>query len=466
MAEYSGITLWRGSEDIMKYIKNVYPQTIFHSFTLSNEEKHVVASKLYHPHNISMTDSRVNNSRPLVCAIIKLDNPDIKIITRKEWIDFPLNIEMIKFKEELREKWSWKLIHTTDNLNEFNTLCETFGITDYPNNQCYVHIDKLKGIIWLDLKKSHMIRPIEETYHYQYLLNNKSHYINYVTNIDTHHTTQEFDNLIDVFNKKYIDDNISNIIIRGWYSPEENTYHIYDGLHRASIYKYIGIKYIKLEIETKPTKRDKNREYLHEHHYAFTWFTKILDKNNLRYMIIRGFKKLPMTPDTDLDIVCHHDDMNQVLKYADEFFDPLKKKIVKKDMNGVEAAYYPYLTRGVANKNINNEYFRIDLHNNFFFFYRIPILLNNDYVEHAFANCRKHHIYCIPSIEDELLLILLRVTYDLKSLRDKHKNMIIDLGSRVNSQAFQKSISFMNDSDQEYMFKRMKRLKIDELLPF
>ena len=47
--------------------------------------------------------------------------------------------------------------------------------------------------------------------------------------------------------------------------------------------------------------------YIHDHFFDFEKTMMELNDNNIRYTIIRGYKKLPITPDSDLDIVCHPD---------------------------------------------------------------------------------------------------------------------------------------------------------------
>ena len=37
-----------------------------------------------------------------------------------------------------------------------------------------------------------------------------------------------------------------------------------------------------------------------------------LNRNNIRYVISRGFKNLPQSPDTDIDLVCHPHDYQKL----------------------------------------------------------------------------------------------------------------------------------------------------------
>ena len=42
-------------------------------------------------------------------------------------------------------------------------------------------------------------------------------------------------------------------------------------------------------------------------------FFNFLNDENIRYVVIRGFLKLPITADTDLDIIVHPDDFERCL---------------------------------------------------------------------------------------------------------------------------------------------------------
>ena len=52
--------------------------------------------------------------------------------------------------------------------------------------------------------------------------------------------------------------------------------------------------------------------YVHDHANDFQMTIDELNINNIRYVIFRGFKNLPQSPDTDIDLVCHPHDYQKL----------------------------------------------------------------------------------------------------------------------------------------------------------
>ena len=92
-------------------------------------------------------------------------------------------------------------------------------------------------------------------------------------------------------------------------------------------------------------------------------FFNFLNDENIRYVVIRGFLKLPITADTDLDIIVHPDDFEKCLSGM-----KINKKNKCFSINLItKCIYQPCLTIGDYDNNMSNGCFRIDLYNNIFF---------------------------------------------------------------------------------------------------
>tara|TARA_Y100001938_G_scaffold148191_1_gene231227 strand:+ start:8730 stop:9377 length:648 start_codon:yes stop_codon:yes gene_type:complete len=171
------------------------------------------------------------------------------------------------------------------------------------------------------------------------------------------------------------------------------------------------------------------------HQDKFFDFIDDLNKNNIKYYFLRGFTKLPHKPDTDIDLVCHMSDW--------DFFN----KIAENHLSGegfqnfgfaeyCDMRYHPFFTPGPTDHSIPNGRFRIDsyncLHmsspmNNFRTYWTLPYKFG-EYVFEKRIKVPYETPYYIPSVECEILLLVLRNILDFQgSWKAKHINRIRDL---------------------------------------
>jgi hypothetical protein len=181
-----------------------------------------------------------------------------------------------------------------------------------------------------------------------------------------------------------------------------------------------------------------------------------LERNNVRYVIIRGFKTLPITPDSDLDIVCHPQDLN---KLKDIMLKTLHLMNTKKIQMGVENVnYIQFKTSSIRNKSIKNTYFHIDVYDNIFFFYKKKICLSN-ILPKLFDNRLKYmNKYHIPTPEFEYFLLIMRICFDLTILRDKHKNRLIELIPDVKNE--NNLFNYLNDMETKHLMSKIHHLSV------
>lgn len=156
-------------------------------------------------------------------------------------------------------------------------------------------------------------------------------------------------------------------------------------------------------------------------------FDKLIDflnENKIKYVIQRGFQKLPIKPYTDIDMVIHSSDFDKMVTFFNNskyFRNEPKTKLV---INNIKCIYYPYFT---YLKNSEDKFFRIDLYNHFFFHYGAnKIALNSMIEDSIFNNLIKYkQKYTITNNIWEYYLLLFRCVYDKGGkLKQKHKNRI------------------------------------------
>lgn len=127
--------------------------------------------------------------------------------------------------------------------NDSQNIFKLFNLKKYYSYTKFINLKKLRGIIWINkLGKDKKILKLGETPHYKYLNEDKEPYINY-TNVDTKHSANKYDKLIEKIDKKYILENINYITIE--VRLKENKFVICGGLHRACIYLKYKINYIR-----------------------------------------------------------------------------------------------------------------------------------------------------------------------------------------------------------------------------
>lgn len=452
--EFVPIILWRNDKGLYDIIKNEFNIVDTFSFTFSDYELKEKLKELYYPHQIKENDPRIR-SESIKILILKITDPIYKISSRKEHKNKPLNRTIIEFKEKTRKKYNCYFFHSSDLLNESQHVYRVFHIKKYITNELFINIDDLRGVIWLSrlnrVPYKYCLKNIVETPHYLYLNQKKEYYEKYVNEIDYSHSTTKYNSLITSTDSDKI--NVNNIIIPVSYHSDINKYVIVDGLHRACIYLNNGINYIKCKLTNENQFNPKNR-YAHEHYFDFEKTMIDLEENNIRYVIIRGFKKLPITPDTDLDIVCHPEDLDKAKDIMLKKLHLMKSKIIQIGSETVN--YIQFKTKSIPNNLIKNTYFHIDIYDNIFFFYKEKICISKLLCK-LFDNRIKYMTkFYIPTPEFEYFLLIIRVCFDLGILRDKHKNRLIELIPNVKDENH--LFNYLNDMEKKHLI-----LKINEL---
>tara|TARA_B100001093_G_scaffold509893_2_gene574779 strand:- start:355 stop:1272 length:918 start_codon:yes stop_codon:yes gene_type:complete len=287
-----------------------------------------------------------------------------------------------------------------------------------------------------------MIQKINETPHYKYANRDKTEYIKYVHDIDKERSFEKFDQMI-----KTVPESLSSLPpILLCRDLDGTTLKIWDGLHRASILLASGHLYVKGYEKSEGECRNCNNAksiYVHDHDADFQMTIDELNSNNIRYVITRGFKNLPQSPDTDIDLVCHPDDYQKL----DSIF--LKRLALKHSkkliIGGTECKYIQYKTTKTPRRDIANTYFHVDVYDHCYTWYIKKVLMSFGFLDELFSKRIKRDFYFIPCAEHEIFLLLLRMVLECKVVKRKHKERVSELLPSVNRENIIKMFSEIKD---------------------
>tara|TARA_Y100001938_G_C8043784_1_gene407649 strand:+ start:58 stop:750 length:693 start_codon:yes stop_codon:yes gene_type:complete len=164
------------------------------------------------------------------------------------------------------------------------------------------------------------------------------------------------------------------------------------------------------------------------HSKQFFDFLDALDAADVRYVIIRGFGRLPKTPDTDIDLLYHIDDHDKYISLARE---NLEEFI---NANGsewqsfgsgewCEMLYSPCKTTGDPDPEVENGCFRIDSYNSLYFktpyynfstYWTVSKEFNDLVISKRVKVDKDYGSYYIPESESEIALLVARNVLDNK----------------------------------------------------
>ena len=99
IVEYAPLTCWIENKLVFDLIKKTFDVVDEVDLNLTLEEKYKKISELYLPHTIKKTDHRVTSPDKIKVFIIKLTNPNIKVMSRLEHKNKPIYIDLVAFKK-------------------------------------------------------------------------------------------------------------------------------------------------------------------------------------------------------------------------------------------------------------------------------------------------------------------------------------------------------------------------------
>lgn len=189
----------------------------------------------------------------------------VKVINKKPNIQHHFNgifrtyycSKIMNMKLNIRKKYQKNseehIIHSTDTFHDYiavNNVIDDNELSNFGNfkkkmklNLSDLYCTQIYGSTF---KNKYKILPLYESYQFKYLRNKDLNYEKYIekfsgTSIRYYHSVQKFNELLLSIKKS--NKLKQNIIVKKRF----NKYVILDGLHRASIYLYLGKKYIEAD---------------------------------------------------------------------------------------------------------------------------------------------------------------------------------------------------------------------------
>lgn len=207
----------------------------------------------------------------------------------------------------------------------------------------------------------------------------------------------------------------------------------------------------------------KTQNILITHNDCYNYILDSFNKNNIKFVIIRGFKYLPLKPDTDLDIVIHPESYNNFI----EIYSKLKKHNLitvgtpEKYIENNNVVLYTPLFTGKHLKegsHLPGNYYRFDTYSDLFFYKdgegrgKNAVICNQILKKYLFDNLIKKNNYYIPNPISEIILLIYRNIYDKRGhWSKKHINRINELIININKDEFNKICSYCFTSEQNVL---------------
>lgn len=149
-------------------------------------------------------------------------------------------------------------------------------------------------------------------------------------------------------------------------------------------------------------------------------FFNDLDKQNIRYIVLRGYREYPERIRTDLDIACHMDDQKQYYETAKKHFGITAEPCITKLDNNI-CIYWDFKVDDKSDNEEKIQCIRLDLYNGIYFFHKKKYLLTKESNDYIFNNRVKHHCFYIPSLEIDIVTNILRCVYDKGTTLDEKR---------------------------------------------
>lgn len=391
-------------------------------------------AKIYHKTPVGETDDRLRSTDVRV-VVIKDENADYRMKQRAEGVVL-VNVNGLAIKTKWRNTFSHLYFHTTDNVSEFGDVVAAFSLPDpfkkHVSSHSIVDMSRMRGIVWaVPPSRSYIgakftALPLSQTPHMDQNL-----HTGYVTDIEKHHIGVSLDS--------YDREKQTSYTI-AFEIPNLPYYYIDDGLHRcATLFKN---NFTHTFVRAKPY-RDVCADYkinvnLFKSAMHFEQMHRFLTAAD--HVIMRGWRHLTNTPDTDIDVyVRNYDDMKRraTCKDGGLLLNVVQGEIVSRDGDGdgEPQRYIGYGTTAERMPHIHNTYYRIDMYSHVSFpFGHTKRVCSREFTEYLCDNAITHpsYSYRTPNPTAEAILIMCRVQYDKNSvMSDKHSKYLTECMAKV-----------------------------------
>ena len=207
------------------------------------------------------------------------------------------------------------------------------------------------------------------------------------------------------------------------------------------------------------------------HLECYNYTLDLFNQNNIKFVIIRGFKYLPKRADNDLDVIIHpqsYDKFVQIYKKLHQLNLLRARKPYKYTDKNKNVYYTPIVTHYQLKdgQHLPGNGYRFDTYSDLFFYKdgeasknRNAILLNPLFKRYLFNNKIQIDNYYIPDPISEIILLIYRNLYDKNSSwANKHKLRINELLLKIEHNEFNK-ICNMCFTEQQNVYQHLKNKK-------
>jgi hypothetical protein len=438
--EIGNIIVWKSNENLINLIETTFCDRIILKTerNITGEFRRKLINELYYPIIPENNDERYYQTQNITIFLIKI-NPSSKFMWRTEGYRL-CNTELLEFKLKHRQNFSHLEFHCSDNITECNKSIQLFNL-DYTTNLEIIDVDNLYHFIHgfaetndecYSLRKFSIV-PISESPVVKYLQGYKDVYLS---------QSKIFIPREEAILHHFNDYNSEKIISEIKVVKVDNKYVVCDGMHRSSILYFYGNRKILVKIVDNISEPNAARFYPYISDVDFPkeikkshWdslYRLIFELNNqqIKWIIIRGFRKMPTTADTDLDIVIHPSDYDKFSNIISEFvklgYFRINHTNTEYKHSHKKLYYSAYSTIGNDGDYISNNCFQLDIYNNLFFFdNNNGICLTDGFIDELFKYKLVKNNLVIPHIHFELLILLYRIYVDKKGIWTmKHKNIM------------------------------------------
>jgi hypothetical protein len=206
------------------------------------------------------------------------------------------------------------------------------------------------------------------------------------------------------------------------------------------------------------------------HKDCYNYILDTFNTNNIKFVIIRGFKYLPLKPNTDLDIIVHP---NSYKKFVEIYTQIKNNNLIKIRTpkiyieNKKIYLYTPLFTESYLRegKHLPGNYYRFDTYSDLFFYKdgegksKNAVTCNQLLKKYLFDNLIKKDNYYIPNSISEIILLIYRNIYDKQgNWSNKHINRIEELIVDIEKDEFNKICNYCFTSDKNiYEYLKTKQ---------
>lgn len=468
------IIAWNSNNEVIKLVEDTFGEDVIlkKQIQLTPAERAEKINQVYHPIHVPHNSSRCNYIEPLTLFVVQME-PKYRYYLRTEGY-LLCNPTILDFKVKNRKKFNFELFHCSDSVEEAKKALKVFGLEEFIPKCHIVDVDKIYHIRHVapdpNTPKEHFIEihNLKDSVSVQYLMGYANEFLNQkykLYSINEIHVVKsdsfEYLQSLPDFNQEH---EICQIEAAKY---DDNHYVIADGKHRSALLYFHGDRHIFVQEcqppcckehfskSLKETNTTSHLDNLHQVIYS-------LHNNNIRYVVVRGYKTMPKTADTDLDIVIHPQDYSK-------FTDVMKKHLetgallFNVEVPYSNQIYRAYRTAGVYNDFLTNKGYQLDTYSSAFFFgpNKNAVVLSNTFIEYLFTNRKKHYHLSIPNELSEMVLLFCRTHIDLGGKwKSKHRARFdeVKLSASISKDQFTESLKAALDPSYLHLLNHVDDL--------